>query len=69
MKVSTLRALRALPPAYKDAVFSVRIAGAITSCGTLHQAQAATANWPQAATATLMTVDAVRQYLAKKALP
>lgn len=58
MKVLTLRTAKNLPAPYAAKIaagepFYVRIAGEVTECKTLHDAQKATAYCPQSATVTL----------------
>jgi hypothetical protein len=69
MKVLALRTAKALPEAYTSLPkFYVRISGDVFECASLHDAQSATAGFPQDATATLMTPAARENYFQKQAL-
>jgi hypothetical protein len=69
MKVLTLRTAKALPEAYSSlSKFYVRIGGDVFECTSLHDAQCATTGFPQASAVTLMTPEAHKKYLQKKAV-
>ena len=58
MKAITLRTIKSLPPEYVGVKqFFVRIGGVVSECRSLHDAQMATAHWPQHAPVTFFLRD------------
>jgi hypothetical protein len=67
MQVITLRTAKSLPREIASLPeFYVRIAGDITRCTSLAEAQRATAYFPQTARVTFMTPAAHAAYIAKR---
>jgi hypothetical protein len=69
MKVLALRTAKSLPVPYTSMPkFYVRISGDVFECASLHDAQAATAGFPQASLVAFMTPEAREKYFQKQAV-